>query len=364
MMELPVDLKPGKGKPRGGSIQKNERICIIHFASTADKVVNPMTEQGFEKIKDVTKVTLAHSDPKYRLEDISKHLPQSLDASVHGSHRRCNQLYTHVSRLSKKRSSDVACTSPSDAQPSTSKLRRTSSSLSVSSPLFPPDKCLFCNKQYVKFKGTRQSLIKCVTKTARESIFAAAESRRDETLLCKIRGQDIVAREAHYHSCYRKQYTRLQTRHPPPKKPESFKSKEACANAFEYICKYMYIEDSIITGQKVERLTMIRERYMQYILEHHPEDYNENYRSFKLKDKLVNHFGGRISFWQPSSKSQLVYASDINKGQIIEVAFELVTSDEKRLEEAAMILRRHIDNDERLSGDMPWPPSSSWLLSN
>ena len=166
MMEQPVDLKPGKGKPRGGLIPKNERICIIYFASTADKVVNPMTEQGFEKIKDVTKVRLAHSDPKHRLEDISKHLTQSLDASVHGSHRRCYQLYT-VSRLSKKRSSDVACTSPSDAQSSTSKLRRSSSSLSVSSPLFPPDKCLFCNKQYVKFKRTRRSLIKCVSKVKR-----------------------------------------------------------------------------------------------------------------------------------------------------------------------------------------------------
>ena len=46
------------------------------------------------------------------------------------------------------------------------------------------------------------------------------------------------------------------------------------------------------------------------------------------------------------------------------MAFELACSDEKRLEEAAMILRRHIENSKQLSGDMPWPPSSSWLLSN
>ena len=51
----------------------------------------------------------------------------------------------------------------------------------------------------MKFKGKRQYLIKCVTKTASDSIFAAAEAKQDKTLLCKIRGQDIVAREAHYH---------------------------------------------------------------------------------------------------------------------------------------------------------------------
>ena len=64
-----------------------------------------------------------------------------------------------------------------------------------------------------------------------------------------------------------------------------------------------------------------------------------------MNDKLVNHFDTRISFSQAS----------------IEVA--LACSDEKRLEEAAMILRRHIYNEKHQSGDMPWPPSS-WLLSN
>lgn len=357
-MEQPVDLKPRKGKARKGATPKDKRICIIHMASTTEKDVRHMKEEGFEKIKDVAKIRLSQVDTKHHLDHISKHLPESFDPALHGSHRRCYQMYTHINRLTKKRSSDVACMSSSDPQPSTSKSRRTSSSLSVSSPLFPSDKCLFCGNQYVKFKGKRQYLIKCVTKTASDSIFAAAEAKQDETLLCKIRGQDIVAREAHYHGCCRREYTRLEQRHPQPKSPELLKSKETHSDAFEYICKY--IEETIITGQKVERLSMIRERYLKYILEHHPEDYSENYRSFKLKDKLVNHFGARISFWQASTnRSQLVYASAIHKGQSIEVAFELACSDEKRLEEAAMVLRRHIENSKQLSGDMPWPPSSS-----
>ena len=46
------------------------------------------------------------------------------------------------------------------------------------------------------------------------------------------------------------------------------------------------------------------------------------------------------------------------------MTFELACSDEKRLEVAAMILRRNIYNEKHQSGDMPWPPSSSWLFSN
>lgn len=91
---------------------------------------------------------------------------------------------------------------------------------------------------------------------------------------------------------------------------------------------------------------MIRERYMQYMLEHYHSEYNENYRASKLKEKLVEHFVSRINFWQPTSKSQLVYASDIEKGVTVEKAFELDCSDKKRLEEAAMIFRRHTDRSE------------------
>ena len=47
----------------------------------------------------------------------------------------------------------------------------------------------------------------------------------------------------------------------------------------------------------------------------------------------------------------------------MEAAFELAASDEKRVEEAAMVLRRHIIESNRASGNIPFPPKSSWLLS-
>ena len=135
---------------------------------------------------------------------------------------------------------------------------------------------------------------------------------------------------------------------------------DAHTESFTYICTY--IEDNILTAPKVERLTMIRERYLQYMLAHYPYPYtsNEKYKTYKLKDKLVKHFRARLRFWQPTTKSKLVYGADIGEGQAIEFASELASSDEKRLEEAAMIIGRHSDLSKRLSAEIPWPPSNTW----
>ena len=99
-MERPVDLKTGKSKPPNGATPKDERICIIHFASTAEKM-SAMTEQSFDKIKYIAKIRLAHIDAKHHLEHISKHLPKSLVPAGYGSHRGCYKLYTNVSRMIK-----------------------------------------------------------------------------------------------------------------------------------------------------------------------------------------------------------------------------------------------------------------------
>ena len=92
---------------------------------------------------------------------------------------------------------------------------------------------------------------------------------------------------------------------------------------------------------------MLKERYLQYLLEVDPDVHNENYKADKLKDKLKNFFGSKIQFWRPSSKEELVYSDDITKGQAIGVVFELASSDEQRVVEAAMILRRHIIEEEK-----------------
>ena len=110
-------------------------------------------------------------------------------------------------------------------------------------------------------------------------------------------------------------------------------------------------------------MTMQLETYSLYLIETNAEVYNENYKTDKLKDKLKKQFGKKRQFLRPLSEGELVYSDDIQKGQAAEAAFESVYSDERRVEETAMILRRHILNAKRNSFDMPFPPTASWLSS-
>ena len=85
--------------------------------------------------------------------------------------------------------------------PSVAKSRKTTET-STSSPLFPSDRCFFCNKSRLTKKRKVEKLVKCVTKTSEESIKAASERKQDETILAKVKGVDLVAKEAHYHYSY------------------------------------------------------------------------------------------------------------------------------------------------------------------
>ena len=362
--EQAVQIKPEK-KPSKKSLKNRQeldkeggRICIIHSQNNkSEKDVRPLTEHSFIKIKEVASVKQQSSSENTRLSDIIEKLPEELDSSVHGYHRKCYQTFTNIARLKRKIGNTDIATDEANASK-----RRRSSGLSIAGAiLFPADKCLFCDKKVLKIKGDKQPLVKCVTKTAETSIRLAAEQKNDENLLCQIRDIDLIAKEAHYHNHCRRSYTRSDVRRPINPNSETSAVLSAHKKAFDSLCKY--VQENIIEQMKVERMTMLRERYLLYLLEVDSTVHNENYKTDKLKDKLKNFFGGKIQFWRPSSKGELVYSNDVEKGQAVELAFELACSDEKRVEEAAMILRRHITESKKVAAEMPYPPTASWLMS-
>ena len=51
-------------------------------------------------------------------------------------------------------------------------------------------------------------------------------------------------------------------------------------------------------------------------------------------------------------------------GEAVETTFETTTSEKKILQEAAMILRHHIQQGYSSSQVMPWPPSAAYLESS
>ena len=91
---------------------------------------------------------------------------------------------------------------------------------------------------------------------------------------------DLVTKEPRYHLlCY--------NHFNPPVGPSSKSGTEkalylAHENVFKYICGY--IEDSIIHGCNVKRITMLKDKYLSYMYENDLEFYNSHYKSDKLKD--------------------------------------------------------------------------------
>jgi hypothetical protein len=359
--ERPVALKvlrPRKAHRRSDV----DRSCVIHSGTsntTSDTVVKPLTESTWTRIKDVARQRQACEDTNLRLDQICKQIPVAFNDRLHGFHRCCYQTFTNTKYLRKRQTSgDVT----NDMQPSTSKRSRSE----TSTVLLPSDKCLFCGQQQRwvsgKGKGKREQLTKCVTETAEASIKEAANAKQDTKLLCIIQDVDLIAREAHYHNSCRRNFTRKDIRNPTPD-PNSETSGQIQAHetAFEHLCEY--VQTNIIIGSQVERMTMLRERYCLYMQEHSLEHYNPQYKTDKLKDKLQKHFGHRIKFWRPNYRSELVYSDEVPIGQAVEAAFESAASEERRLEETANILRRCIVDAQTNSAEMPWPPSTNFLLS-
>jgi len=131
--------------------------------------------------------------------------------------------------------------------------------------------------------------------------------------------------------------------------------------AFQHICSY--IERSILGAGNAERMTMLRDKHVSFLHEHIPEYSSEQFRTARLEERLVNHFGEKINFWLPSRRctSELVCLADLDTGEAVQTAFEATASENRVLAEAAAILRRNIESTHHNAKATPWPPSASYL---
>ena len=170
-----------------------------------------------------------------------------------------------------------------------------------------------------------------------------------------IRDRDLRAREAKYHeSLCRKSYIRDVNRehHTATVQTEltelaegtgvNTKLQEAHLKVLQHVCSYM--EQSTIEDGNVERMTMLRDKYLSFLSQHSPEYYNEQFRTAELKDKLIGYFGDRIEFWMPHRRytSELVHAADLDTGAAVQTAYDATASESRILAEAAAILWRNI----------------------
>ena len=58
-----------------------------------------------------------------------------------------------------------------------------------------------------------KTLVKCMAKTAEDSVKEATKRKQDQHILLKVPDTDLAAQEAHYHATCPRDYTREDDRH-------------------------------------------------------------------------------------------------------------------------------------------------------
>ena len=86
-----------------------------------------------------------------------------------------------------------------------------------------------------------KTLVKCMTKTAEDSVKDATKRKQDQHILLKVQDTDLAAREAHYHATCRRDFTREDDKNQETTKDT--KSIEELASSktkyFQYIVQYV-----------------------------------------------------------------------------------------------------------------------------
>lgn len=249
----------------------------------------------------------------------------------YGFHPKCYKLFTDItrirkakSRIEKEKSKGIgsvpvnvgeSSVSPAPEQ-STNKLLRSQQEGSSSmyrkskrhgtgaSPdvyeermrlgLFPGHECFIClTSKYTSDSHSRkrkqEPLSQCLTYEADASLKQAAISKNDERMLVRIRGIDLVAKEAHYHkSCYR-EYTR---------KDEAPKvcSKKNVAEFERVFLDFSLnvIEKRVIESGEVFRMDKLTQVFVERLRENGIAELFPDFRNCQLKRRLVQKYPNLI----------------------------------------------------------------------
>jgi hypothetical protein len=138
--------------------------------------------------------------------------------------------------------------------------------------LLPQTECLFCSKGRKKCRYGEEGLTKYVSENAELTIKHCAAEKQDLLLLGKVTDVDLIAKEARHHESCRKAYVRNEERqhHRVSLAQQTddvtyggIEQRLAYDEAFQYIC--LHVTTNIINGGCVERMTMLRERYLSYL---------------------------------------------------------------------------------------------------
>lgn len=188
--------------------------------------------------------------------------------------------------------------------------------------------CLFCQRK--KHKSCKE-LLNVRSFDACESIRHAERVRKDESVLHKINGIDLIAAEAKYPKACRSNYvskSNLQYQ----ERMEDSSEGDLYTKAFEKMVSE--IEVGIAAGKAHDMISLLS--WYQSILLESGIETAKSYRSERLKNRLTLHFENEVIFHkQPDpSKPEIVYSNKISLQDIINAAstFSLMSVTSRKLQ--------------------------------
>ncbi|CAJ1061365.1 hypothetical protein XNOV1_A011600 [Xyrichtys novacula] len=229
--------------------QSRMENCILHgckgevndgfvaFSSKADPL------RTFKEIHDMKYELLTQTSDCGGMQDVCESIPDELSLNS-GYHRNCQCTFFCNATHALARTCQAVNHRPKREH--------------MDSSVLFGNYCIFCKSGTVKrASGKRYSLQKFQS-TAYKSIETKAMELGDEDLLCKIVGVDLVARQAQFHDCCRKQYLVKQASQPDSTDAASTK-KAMISKAFTQV--YDHIQTEIIQKGQVVKLAYLKDLY-------------------------------------------------------------------------------------------------------
>lgn len=263
-------------------------------------------------------------------------------------HRECYQKFTYARTLLKRKK-----TKDEEEESSHKTLRTALRASTASTNLRPrglfPDHCMICKKKSLKVNNKRQPLTSIVTKTAENTLKAAAQARNDQDMIATAAGTDLIAREFQKHEkCYR-EYTRVVRDHNEAAEVNNADESNGNLDAVLFM-----IDNDVLHGQQCLSMETLMNEYRG--------DPGTKQSRYKLKERLLKHYQDKLVFLQPEYHTpQVVISKDCLQGQVF--SRNSTVFKEFTVEKASRLLREGIlDTIERAPG-VPWPPTADSLSS-
>lgn len=307
---------------------KKSRIQVVSFTDASWNAVQKAASSRKQKRH-------FHSSKFYGVIQTLPDKPSSAD----GYHSICYKNFTAVT------SEHVTPKGIEKEEPTKKHLRAASEPppVNASTAGIFPRQCLFCNQVRKRKKGGgEEELGACETKDAAGNIQEAARVLKDDKILAKISGVDMIAKEVKYHHSCRSEYLKKAQRCIDR---ATVKEVDTIGSSLDAI--HSYIEKSVIVNKRSELLTSLYARYQDMC-----SDTGEKtmHSAQALLRNVTKHFGSRLKVHSPVDKKSGVIIYNSNMAHdAVRTAYDYVATPERTITQTALLLRKLVQEAEKTS---------------